>query len=129
MIQKAGGIITKKTPEGVRILCIHRARYDDWSFPKGHVEVGESVEDTAVREVLEETGFQCEIVRSLPDMVYTLPDGKECRVALFEMHVLGENPSAKDTECDEMRWCTVEECVEKVSYDTVRDYLRSIMRV
>ena len=44
---------------------MHRPRYDDWSFPKGGVAEGESVEDAALREVLEETGLKCRIKREL----------------------------------------------------------------
>ncbi|MCW1930142.1 MAG: NUDIX domain-containing protein [Candidatus Kerfeldbacteria bacterium] len=126
MVNKAGGIITR-TENGVQLfLCIHRPRYNDWSFPKGHIEPGEKVETAALREVLEETGLQCEIVRALPDMIYTLPHGAPSRVAMFEMRVVAQRPEAKDTEADELRWCTFEECMVLLSYDTVRNFFSAL---
>ena len=50
-------------PAGSRL--VHRPRYDDWSFPKGKLEDGETVEEAALREVREETGLECRIIRLL----------------------------------------------------------------
>ena len=54
MIRAAGGIVVR---DG-RVLLVHRARYDDWSLPKGKLEPGETWEAAALREVLEETGVR-----------------------------------------------------------------------
>ena len=54
----AGGIIRNDSSE---FLVIHRPKYDDWSFPKGKLDNGENLEECALREVHEETGFQCEL--------------------------------------------------------------------
>ena len=56
IVQKAGAIIiSKENPELIALL--YRSREDDWSFPKGHVEKGESFIKTAQREIKEETGL------------------------------------------------------------------------
>ena len=47
------------------MLVVHRPRYDDWSFPKGKAEPGESMVLTAIREVAEETGRQIVLGRYL----------------------------------------------------------------
>ena len=47
----------------VKVLIVHRPRYDDWSLPKGKLEPGESARSAAVREVEEETGLRCEVGR------------------------------------------------------------------
>ena len=52
------------------MLVVHRPRYDDWTFPKGKAEPGESDEECAVREVAEETGLRCELVRELGSTSY-----------------------------------------------------------
>ena len=56
MIRAAGGIVVRDGS----VLLVHRPKYDDWSFPKGKLEEGESWEEGAVREVEEETGLRCE---------------------------------------------------------------------
>lgn len=55
MIRAAGGVLVR----GGRVLLVHRPRYDDWTFPKGKAEDGESDEACARREVHEETGYVC----------------------------------------------------------------------
>jgi 8-oxo-dGTP diphosphatase len=49
---------------------VHRPKYDDWSLPKGKVDKGETLPETAVREVLEETGHAITLGRPLPDQRY-----------------------------------------------------------
>ena len=52
------------------MLLVHRPAYDDWTFPKGKVDPGESDEDCAVREVEEETGLRCALGRELRSTTY-----------------------------------------------------------
>lgn len=65
----AGGIVR----DGERLLMIHVQTLDGkevWTFPKGHIEPGESAEQAALREVEEETGYRCRIVRPLERLSY-----------------------------------------------------------
>jgi bis(5'-nucleosidyl)-tetraphosphatase len=55
--KSVGGIIFRKTPEGLKYLLLHYAS-GHWDFPKGHVEKGETDEETLRREVKEETNFK-----------------------------------------------------------------------
>jgi 8-oxo-(d)GTP phosphatase len=59
----AGGVVLHTLDGVTHALVIHRPAYDDWSLPKGHVDDGESLEDTAAREVAEETGVTARVVR------------------------------------------------------------------
>ena len=58
------------------VLVVHRPAYDDWTFPKGKVERGETDEDCAVREVEEETGLRCTLGRELPSTEYKDAKGR-----------------------------------------------------
>ena len=57
-VKAAGGVVRR---DDGAIAIVHRPRYDDWSFPKGKLDPGESWEECALREVWEETGLRCEL--------------------------------------------------------------------
>ncbi len=82
-VRAAGGVVRR----GDRVLVVHRPRYDDWTFPKGKADDGESDEDCAVREVREETGFSCRLVDELPSTSYTDSRGRPKVVRYWSMDV------------------------------------------
>ena len=60
-ISAAGGVLLRRDEEGrTRVAVIHRPKYMDWSLPKGKLEKGEGWQEAALREVEEETGYECE---------------------------------------------------------------------
>lgn len=127
IIYKAGGIITRLGKKEKEIYIIHRPRYDDWSLPKGHVEPEESMEQAALREVIEETGFECRIVRALEPYEYTLPNGNNSVVAFFEMHL--ERVSKKrDTESDRGEWIPLSRIGEIFSYPHQAAYIQRVLQ-
>ena len=77
VVRAAGGIVVRDGS----VLLVHRPKYDDWSFPKGKLEDGESWEDGAVREVEEETGLRCELGAFVGSTSYLGPAGAERRCA------------------------------------------------
>ena len=76
IVQAAGGLLIRRTSKGnLRVLVAHRPGYDDWGLPKGKRDKGETLEETAIREVLEETGFDCRIVAPLPTTRHRINGG------------------------------------------------------
>ena len=69
-VRAAGGVIWKVVDGAVELVIVFRPKYRDWTFPKGKVDPGETEEQTAHREVLEETGFNCILGRELPSVRY-----------------------------------------------------------
>ncbi|GAA3902504.1 NUDIX hydrolase [Streptomyces gulbargensis] len=59
-------------PAGIEVAVIHRPKWDDWSHPKGKRKKGETAEECALREVLEETGQDCALGARLPTVRYTV---------------------------------------------------------
>ena len=112
----AGGIVIDYGPPGPRVLLVHRPRYDDWSFPKGKLEEGETVEEAALREVREETGLECRIIRELAVARYnyqTRNKGlKPKAVHYFLMERLSD-------EVDRVEWLELDQAARRLSY--VRD--------
>jgi len=112
----AGGVVIRGAPGAREVLVIHRPRYDDWTHPKGKLDVGESFEDGAVREVREETGWGCQRGPELPTIGYTDALGSPKRVRYWLMHPMRDHGFAPGDEVDEVRWASVEEARGLLSY-------------
>ena len=116
-IRAAGGVVWRDGEAGVEVLLVHRPRYDDWSLPKGKADPGESDEDTARREVVEETGLECELGAELPPVDYVDIQGRPKHVRYWVMQVTGEQPWAPNAEVDERAWMRVPVARDALSYD------------
>ena len=76
-VRAAGGIVQRTDPDGEsRLLLVHRPRYDDWSLPKGKADNGERDEETALREVEEETGLRCLLGEEIGETRYRDSKGR-----------------------------------------------------
>ena len=120
-IDAAGGVVVR---DG-RVLLVHRPRYDDWSFPKGKLDAGESFEDAALREVEEETGVRCSLGRELPAARYDVR-GRPKLVRYWLMTPEAETAFEPNDETDGIRWVTPEEARGLVTYDHDRELLAAI---
>jgi 8-oxo-dGTP diphosphatase len=119
MIRAAGGIVIR---DG-KVLLVHRPKYDDWSFPKGKLEGGESWEEGAVREVEEETGLRGTIGPEVGRTNYVLPQGpKEVRY----YRITAEGDPRAQNEVDEVRWVSREDAAKLLSHERDRRLLDSI---
>ena len=66
MIRAAGALLWRESSDlAIEVALVHRPRYDDWSLPKGKVEMGETALQCAYREVMEETGIRASFTRHL----------------------------------------------------------------
>lgn len=107
------------------VLVVHRARYGDWTLPKGKLEPGETWEQSALREVREETGFTCELGDLLGSTFYE-PDGAAKEVRWWRMTPVGD-PGERDGEVDELRWVTSAEARALLSYESERGLLETFV--
>jgi len=124
-VRAAGGVVCRdvvvadeqgETRPGVEIILVHRPRYDDWSFPKGKLDKGESFEDAAVREVAEETGLVCTLGRELPSTEYVDAKGRLKLVRYWAMRVVGVEPWAPGDEVDRRLWATLDDAGAMLTY-------------
>jgi 8-oxo-dGTP diphosphatase len=117
--------------DGPELLLIHRPKYDDWSFPKGKLDPGESFREAALREVLEETGLICSLGASLPTTLYrdARERLKEVRYWLMEV-VSGEvEERAPDREVDGWQWTCLEEARSRLTYERDRELVEAAERI
>ena len=122
LIVAAGAVVVRKGPE---VLLVHRPKYDDWSFPKGKLDAGESWEDGALREVEEEIGMRCRLCHELPHTSYRDPNGRAKVVRYWMMEPL-DGEFAPSNEVDEMRWVPTSEADRLLSYERDRELLREV---
>jgi 8-oxo-dGTP diphosphatase len=107
------------------MLLVHRPRYDDWTFPKGKLDDGETDEVAARREVEEETGFRCELVSELASTFYVDAKGRPKRVRYWLMHVI-DGSFSPNREVDEIAWLPATAAAERLTYDHDRALARSV---
>ena len=119
-MRAAGGVPVRIGDDGLQVLVVHRPRYDDWTFPKGKREPGETDEECALREVLEETGLRCALGPELPTTSYVDGQGRPKLVRYWRLRVLSGD-LAPDDEADEARWVTPAEAEALLTYD--RDHV------
>jgi len=123
----AGGILFRDASRGRELLLGRRRRERDgatWSLPKGTPDDGETTEQTALREVREETGLDVRILDSVGDIHYRfVRDGRriEKTVHYFLMEVTGGDLERHDHEFEELRWFDVAEAETVMSFATERD--------
>jgi 8-oxo-dGTP pyrophosphatase MutT (NUDIX family) len=129
----AGGVVYRLAPSpggGAHVLfLLIRDSYDNWGFPKGHLEQGEPAEAAALREVEEETGLQALTVRAPIETIdwYFRFRGrlihKVCHFFLMESTSAVTSPQ-RDEGITACRWEPYDAALALVSYANARDVLR-----
>jgi len=124
-VRAAGGVVCCRVDGQVQTVLVHRPRYDDWSFPKGKLLEGESFEEAAEREVLEETGLDCRLDVELPPSRYVDQHGVPKIVRYWSMKPLDGLDLHPTNEVDEARWFTIAKAREVLTYDRDRAVLEA----
>ncbi len=115
-VRAAGGIVVKTTKKGPKVLLVHRPNYDDWSFPKGKLDDGETFKEAALREVEEETGFVCTPLKPrLPELRYTDNRGRTKEVRYWLM-VAESGEFVANDEVDRIAWLRWNKVTDRLSY-------------
>jgi 8-oxo-dGTP pyrophosphatase MutT (NUDIX family) len=128
-----GGVVIRHGPEGPEIVLGSRQRErlgESWTLPKGTPSGDESVEETALREVTEETGLDVRIVAPVgPVEYYFTQDGTRIHktVHYFLMESVGGDLAAHDHEFDEVRWVPIETARTMMTFPTEREIVEQAL--
>ena len=140
-VRAAGGIVVRPLAGRSRIrqrlrprheiALVHRPRYDDWSFPKGKPDGDERDEDTALREVEEETGLCCRLGAPVGETRYQDSRGRDKVVRYWLMEPPEGDPAAPfvpNREVDALRWLEPDEAARLLTYPHDRQLLDRLSR-
>ena len=126
VVQAAGGLVVRRHDGALELAVVHRPAHQDWSFPKGKLEEGETFESAALREVEEETGLACRLLRFIGHTEYVDRKGRPKAVAYWVM-AAQSGSFAPNGEVDEMRWVTPEVASRLLSYPRDRELAGVVM--
>ncbi len=129
LILAAGGIVEKGEGEELRIALVYRERrYRDWSLPKGKQDQGESLAETALREVYEETGCRARLAGFAGCLQYFHREIPKV-VVYWQMTLLAEEEFTPNKEVQDLAWLTPAEALARMTYDEEKAMLRRLYRL
>lgn len=122
----AGGVVFRQEKNHFfYLLATAKQNPQHWILPKGHIEPGEAPQETAKREVREETGVSAKALGAIGD-VHFMAQGNCVKVCYFLMEYLCEAEAFEDRE---KRWCTYEESLQLLTFDDARDILEKAHQI
>lgn len=129
----AGALVWRVRNGQLQVLAVHRPRYDDWSWPKGKLDPGETLPACAIREVAEETGKQIVLGQPLPTLRYPIAGDKTKVVKYWAAKVASKEtgpirarppyPKIDKSEIDKSAWLTIDEAARRITF---KDDLRPL---
>jgi 8-oxo-dGTP pyrophosphatase MutT (NUDIX family) len=130
----AGGVVWRRAPIGGDIEVVLCGRHKDqlWVLPKGTPDAGESMPETAVREVQEETGLRVALGEQLPSIDYWFVSGGQRihkRVHHWLMEPTGGSLDDHDAEFDVVEWVEVSAASAKLKYPNERKVVAEAARM
>lgn len=122
-----GAVVFRRINEEYRYLLIKNRRSNHWGFPKGHMEKGETREQTAVREVLEETGIHINIVEGFcSESQYRIASKIEKRVEVFLASTSDTQTIIQKEEIEDYIWLRYPEALDMLRFENDKEILMSV---
>jgi 8-oxo-dGTP pyrophosphatase MutT (NUDIX family) len=119
--KQAGAIVVRAGKNGPRILLVTARRNpDNWIFPKGHVEAGETLRVAAVREAREEAGVEGKVIAPAGRMTFDFGENRY-RVTYF---VVRTEDAGREREGRQLRWLKYKQALKRLTFEETQDLLR-----
>jgi len=125
----SGGVIFRKSGNGIEVALIAVKNKTAWCLPKGGIDKNEDPHATAIREVKEETGLSGEVVDKIGDISYWYFLKKENskihkKVYFYLLRYTTGSTDKHDWEVDEAQWFPIDEAIRKLAYKDEKEILR-----
>ena len=127
IVKKAGCILINLKTK--KIGLVFRKKTNDYSFPKGHLDIGETLEECAIRETEEEIGRICIIVPSKKKYILNYVDSLGCESEVHYYFAIDNGKSSKVFDADlvhEIVWVSFEDVESKLSYSDLKKFWNEI---
>lgn len=123
--KSCGAVVFRTINNKIQILLIRHVNGGHWAFPKGHVEKGETEEQTALREILEETGLSVKLDNRYRQIVSYSPKKDVIKdVVYFVAHADADSETTPQAEeISQIKWVDADASVGYVSFDNDKKVL------
>lgn len=122
--KSCGAIVYRTINNKVRFLLIKNKRSEQWGFPKGHIEKGETHRQTAMREVFEEVGLEIEIIPDFKSKSeYTIQGRVEKRVTIFLATTQQTTTTIQQEEIGDYAWLDYKKAVNTLRFENDKQIL------
>lgn len=123
----SGGVIFRKGEGGIEVALI-KVKGERWALPKGLVDKGEDLADTAIREVREETGLEGRLIDKLGDIEYWYFSKEDQTkyhksVHFYLIEYKGGSIEDHDWEVEEVRWFPIDKAIKVLSYKSEKEIM------
>lgn len=121
----AGGVVVRKVNDLYEAILVQHAGHKGWGFPKGHIEAGESLDETALREVEEETGVKADIVEKLLVTHYRFQTARGTLIdKSVHWYLMRYREEGRQTHAHEIlaaEWVPLDAIIERLTFDNERE--------
>lgn len=130
----AAGVVCWREQDGkLEVALVHREVYKDWGFPKGKIDPGEQLPQTAVREVLEESGFKVRLGRKLGVINYQVGEGLDKEVHYWASKVtataIAKQKFLPNKEIAKVEWVPAKEALTLLSYEHDQNLMQQVIQL
>lgn len=122
--KSCGAVVYRREGESTHVLLLKHKYGGHWGFPKGHVECGEQENETALREVREETGLSIELVDGFRETVEYKPKPNIQKQVVYFLGVADTDRVVRqESEISEIRWLPIDDAIKWIAFDNHRQLL------
>lgn len=126
--KSCGAVIVTKDTENPKVVLIKHHNGGHWAFPKGHIEDNETEEETALREIMEETHLSVELDTQFRHVVHYSPyTGAEKEVVYFIAYANEQTILKQDEEVSASTWLSFSDALAQITYENDKKILQSAM--